>query len=78
MVSALDDASTMLVCKREEMQPLAQIAAGSFHACLLDQNDNVLVWGMGGLGRLGLGNELDQLVPTVLEIEDEDEEDGEK
>jgi hypothetical protein len=27
------------------------------------------VWGMGALGRLGLGNELDQPVPLALEIE---------
>ena len=27
------------------------------------------MWGMGALGRLGLGNELDQPVPLALEIE---------
>lgn len=29
----------------------------------------MFVWGMGRLGRLGLGNELDQAVPVSLEAE---------
>ncbi len=42
--------------------------SGAFHAAFITTEDSVFVWGMGALGRLGLGNELDQPVPIALEI----------
>lgn len=41
--------------------------SGAYHALLLSLENKVFVWGMGQLGRLGLGNELDQAVPVAYE-----------
>ncbi len=38
------------------------MASGAFHACAITADGELLVWGEGSLGRLGLGNEEDHLV----------------
>ena len=63
-----DNAENMLVALKAEIPPLMQVATGNFHAAALTEKGDVLVWGKGSLGRLGLGNELDQLVPTIVEM----------
>ena len=63
-----DNAANMLVALKADIPPLMQVATGNFHAAALTEKGDVLVWGKGSLGRLGLGNELDQLVPTIVEM----------
>jgi hypothetical protein len=61
-----DNEANMLVCLRAELPELRAISSGSFHAVVVTDGGSVLVWGKGSLGRLGLGNELDQLIPTAM------------
>jgi hypothetical protein len=49
--------SNMLVCKVDLLPKLKEIASGAFHACVLDNDGNVFIWGAGTKGRLGFGNE---------------------
>ena len=65
----LENDASMMVCKRGPLPLLRRVASGAFHAAALASDGTVLLWGRGSLGRLGSGNELDQLVPTVLEVE---------
>jgi hypothetical protein len=64
-----DDTRNMLVCLKDELPPLKLISSGAYHALLLSEENKMFVWGMGRIGRLGLGNELDQKVPVALEAE---------
>jgi alpha-tubulin suppressor-like RCC1 family protein len=63
------DTRNMLVCLKDELPPLKLISSGAYHALLLSEENMMFVWGMGRIGRLGFGNELDQKVPVALEAE---------
>lgn len=45
---------------------IVQVACGQQHTIVLDSDGFVYVWGFGGYGRLGLGSQQDQLVPTLV------------
>ncbi|KDN46969.1 RCC1/BLIP-II [Tilletiaria anomala UBC 951] len=45
---------------------VTQISAGLQHAVALTEEGYPFVWGFGGYGRLGLGTQHDQLVPTLV------------
>lgn len=45
---------------------IAQISSGNQHSLALDEDGNVYAWGYAGYARLGLGDQKDQLVPTLV------------
>jgi hypothetical protein len=45
---------------------VTQVACGGLHTAALSANGEVLTWGLGKDGRLGHGNELDQLAPRLV------------
>ena len=47
--------------------PVKQISLGGSHSVALTVNGSVYSWGYGGDGRLGHGDEYDQLIPRRLE-----------
>ncbi len=44
-----------------------QVAAGESHSLALMSTGDVFSWGRGKYGRLGLGHERVQMVPTIIE-----------
>ena len=58
----------MLVCMKtsESLKAVKHITSGAFHASALTRDGTLLNWGMGKLGRLGFGNELDQVWPRSI------------
>eukprot|EP00960_Hanusia_phi_P047842 758617-Hanusia_phi.AAC.2 len=64
-----ENSKNMLVCLRKSIPQIISISSRGFHACALTDDDQVLVWGKGVSGRLGLGNEIDQCVPIILEFD---------
>lgn len=46
--------------------PVAQVSLGTAHCAAVTVGGEVLTWGHGGGGRLGHGDEEDQLVPAPL------------
>ncbi|EKX51623.1 hypothetical protein GUITHDRAFT_65920, partial [Guillardia theta CCMP2712] len=53
----------------KESQVITSISSRGFHACALTDDDKLLIWGKGVSGRLGLGNEVDQYVPIIIEFD---------
>lgn len=49
-----------------EGKKIAQISSGNQHSLALDEDGNVYAWGYAGYARLGLGDQKDQLVPTLV------------
>ena len=45
---------------------VVDIACGQQHTVALDEDGYVYVWGFGGYGRLGIGSQQDQLLPTLV------------
>ena len=45
---------------------IVDIASGQQHSLALDERGYVYAWGFAGLGRLGLGNQVDVLVPKLI------------
>jgi len=45
---------------------ITQVACGGLHTAALTSDGQVLTWGLGASGRLGHGDELDQMVPTLV------------
>lgn len=49
-----------------EEQKVVDVAAGDSHSMALTKDGNVFTWGSGSYGRLGLGTEMDALLPQVI------------
>lgn len=62
-----ENSKNMLICLRKSMPHITSISSRGFHACALTDDDKLLIWGKGVSGRLGLGNEVDQYVPIIIE-----------
>src|SRR2546426_68161 len=44
------------------------IACGGYHTICLTKNDNCYVWGRNNFGQLGLGDETNRYIPTLLTL----------
>ncbi|WVR07652.1 hypothetical protein IAU60_004694 [Kwoniella sp. DSM 27419] len=49
-----------------DQQKIVQIASGSQHSLALDEEGYVYAWGFAGYSRLGLQDQKDRMVPTVV------------
>ena len=47
---------------------MIQIAAGNQHVLALTDEGEVFSWGLGKMGRLGLGDTCDRNIPTKVEL----------
>lgn len=47
-------------------QRVTHLSCGNHHVAAIDENHNLYTWGSGGLGRLGLGDELDRNSPCQV------------
>lgn len=56
----------LLVGHALEGKKIVQIASGQQHNIALDSEGYCYGWGFGGLGRLGLGVQADQLIPAQI------------
>jgi len=59
-------APSLLYYLRNNEIIINQVECGANHTIALSKNGEVYVWGIGESGRLGLGNETDQLLPVLL------------
>lgn len=50
---------------------IIQIAAGAEHSAVVTENREIMTWGWGEHGQLGLGNTCDQIHPKVVNLGDE-------
>ncbi|PIL24867.1 transcription factor [Ganoderma sinense ZZ0214-1] len=64
--SAFDFEEEPILVKGLAERKIAQIACGPQHAIALDSDGRVFVWGYNGYCRLGLGNQVDALVPKQV------------
>ncbi|KAM5532222.1 hypothetical protein V8D89_014122 [Ganoderma adspersum] len=64
--SAFDFEEEPILIKGLAEREIVQIACGPQHAIALDSDGRVFVWGYNGYCRLGLGNQVDALVPKQV------------
>ncbi|ORC87615.1 regulator of chromosome condensation [Trypanosoma theileri] len=61
-------ASILLPAKISGLSNIVSIGAGAWHAVALNAIGEVFTWGLGSLGRLGLGFEEDRYTPTKITL----------
>ncbi|KAH9598676.1 Regulator of chromosome condensation [Trypanosoma melophagium] len=61
-------ASVLLPAKISGLSGIVSVAAGAWHAVALNAIGEIYTWGLGSLGRLGLGFEEDRYTPTKIAL----------
>ena len=56
-----------MIVRSLQGRKVRQLSLGTSHSAAITEDHHVLTWGYGGDGRLGHGNEYDQLNPTLVE-----------
>ncbi|KAL1202220.1 Ultraviolet-B receptor UVR8 [Cardamine amara subsp. amara] len=65
----MDDKTAALQTSEDLSRKIISLAAGEAHTIALTGDGCVYSWGRGIFGRLGTGNESDELVPVRVEFE---------